>query len=447
MTKSLAKLPNRLATALALAVLLAPCAFAPARAADAPLPLLAKNKPVDWWFVYKFNVTSFGGCGQDSGMRSCPFGGSVQTKYGANFSQQFVFASKDSQTAKDQEKDQGKLAMGKGCLGMTLQDPLGATFDEIYHGSPYFLIWNDQFYGDPKIEGCGKGNCNSPWGHSKGMLAWNDAGDGLVLQVTTPSWPAAGSATHPRKHGNTLGCVSTQNNLNNAQHFFALKLNKDGIVAVLDALKNAGVATDPSNGQIARLGGPKDIRDRAEALGVKPKRVPDKKKTDPDMKITQASLAPDVMLISKPPNLNVPPWQMVSALLASESERTATWWASPQIYSTKKSTKIGCWEGTLKSDKKTAGDVVIAKTGNWAGRTLGLIGGQNHAKVGVTTSGSKHYAIFGDLNQQGSINPVNGSCAKSQNGRGGLFFVVENENLFKTLSGMLEGEDEPFKSK
>jgi Deoxyribonuclease II len=424
------------ACGFALLVMAVPGADA-ALAVDAPVPLLEKGKKVDWWFAYKFNTKAFRGCGEGSGTRTCPYGNKINTKVGANFSQQYVFASKTD----------GTLAKGKGCLGMTMNDPVGATFDEIYNGSPFFLIWNDQFYGDPKIEGCGKGNCNSPWGHSKGMLAWNDAGEGLVLQVTTPSWPAAGSSKHPRKAGNTLGCISTQNNLNNAQHFFALKLNKDGVVAVLEALKNASVATDPANAQIARLGGPSEIRERAEQLGEKPKRKPAKSKGPEDMKIIQTRLASDVMLISKPSNLNVPPWQMVSALLDSASERTATWWASPRIFSTKKSTKIGCWEGVLKSDNKKPGDVVIAKTGNWQGKEIGLIGGQNHAKVGVTTSGSKHYVIFGDLNQQGSINPVKGKCDKSQNGRGGLFFVVENDALFKTLTEMLDGKDEPFKSK
>jgi hypothetical protein len=101
----------------------------------------------------------------------------------------------------------------------------------------------------------------------------------------------------------------------------------------------------------------------------------------------------------------------------------------------------------LKCDNKNPGDVIIAKNGSFGGRGLGLIGGQNHAKVGVTTSGSNHYAIFGDLNQQGTINPVKGACDSSQNGRGGMFFVVKNDELFKTLSGMLEGEDEPFKAK
>jgi hypothetical protein len=423
--------------ALALAALLAAFAFATAEAADAPVPLLEKGKTVDWWFAYKFNVTSFRGCGADSGNRTCPFGKTINTKVGANFSQQYVFASKAN----------GTLEKGKGCLGMTMTDPVGATFDEIYNGSPFFLIWNDQFYGDPKIEGCGKGNCNSPWGHSKGMLAWNETGEGLVLQVTTPSWPAAGNAKHPRKAGNTLGCVSTQNNLNNAQHFFALKLDKAGVISVLKGLKNASVATDPANGQIARLGGPSDVRAAAEELGKKPKRVPAGKKSAEDLKIIQERLTPDVMLISKPSNLNVPPWQMVSALLEGASERSATWWASPQIFSTKKSTNIGCWEGELKLDNKKPGDVVIAKSGSWKGQKIGLIGGQNHAKVGVTTSGSKHYAIFGDLNQQGSINPVKGKCDSSQNGRGGMFFVVENDQLFKTLTDMLEGEDEPFKAK
>jgi hypothetical protein len=33
------------------------------------------------------------------------------------------------------------------------------------------------------------------------------------------------------------------------------------------------------------------------------------------------------------------------------------------------------------------------------GHSIGLIGGQNHAKIGVTKLGAKHYAIFGDLNQ------------------------------------------------
>ena len=268
------------AAACGLAVLAGPVA-----AADAPVPLTEKGKPVDWWFAYKFNVTSFRGCGDGAPKRVCLFGNTINAKVGANFSQQYVFASSGG-------GDKGKLAMGKGCLGMTTTIRSALRFNSIYNGSPFFLIWNDQFYGDPKIEGFGKGNCNSPLGDSKGMLAWNENGDGLVLQVTTPSWPAAGSAKHPRKAGNTLGCVSTQNNINNAQHFFSLKLDKKGVLAVLAGMKNASVGTDPANGQIARLGGPQEIRDAAEALGQKPVRKAPAKKTPEDLKIIQTQPRP-----------------------------------------------------------------------------------------------------------------------------------------------------------
>jgi hypothetical protein len=391
---------------------------APALAADdAPAPLLQKGgEAVDWWFVFKFNTTHFDGCGEDSGTRACPFGGKVQ-KY--KFSQQFVFAS---------SKD-GKLEKGKGCVGATMTDPVGASFDQVYNGSFNFLIWNDQFYRDPALKICGKSEgCTGTWGHSKGVLAWNDDGEGFIMQVTTPSWPGSGSKRRPRKSGNTLGCVVT-NNVKYSQHFFALKLTKDDLLKVLDALANASIVTDPGNAQIVRNGGPREVRDRVDELG---------KKSDSKTLIKE-ELSTGVMLISKPSRLNVPPWQMVSSVLESEGERTATWWASPQIYSTTKTTKIRCWPDGDELDRP--GPVAIATTGQWEGEELGLKGGQNHAKIGVTTSGSKQYAIFGDLNQQGTIAPP--KCDRSQNGRGGLFFVVDDKALFESVTDLLDGDTAP----
>src|SRR6266851_4424503 len=142
-------------------------------AADAPAPLLKAGHPVDWWFVFKFNTKTFPECGAGV-VRKCTFGGTVQD-YKSGFGQQFAYASSEN----------GKLQQGSGCAGETTTDPLGATFDQIYNGTYNYLIWNDQFYDDPKINGCTK-ECGSPWGHSKGMLAWNSAGEGMVLQVSTP---------------------------------------------------------------------------------------------------------------------------------------------------------------------------------------------------------------------------------------------------------------------
>src|SRR5262245_39524850 len=166
-------------------------------AAAVPVPLLGHGKAVDWWFVFKLNASKFPDCG--GAARACPFGGTVE-KY--KVGQQYVFASSESPT----------LKQGAGCAGDTGSDPIGATFEQVYNGAFHYLVWNDQFYNDPKINGCSGNSCGAPWGHSKGMLVWNDAGNGFVMQVTTPSWPASGSKKHPRTNdGNTLGCIDDDN--------------------------------------------------------------------------------------------------------------------------------------------------------------------------------------------------------------------------------------------
>jgi len=310
---------------------------------------------VDWWFVFKLNSKAFPECGAGV-VRQCTFGGTVQDY--KVFGQQFAYASSENR----------KLQQGGGCVGETTTDPLGATFDQVYNGTYNYLIWNDQFYDDPKIKGCTK-ECGSPWGHSKGMLAWNADGEGLVLQVSTPSWPASGNKQSPRKtDGNTLGCVK-DNDVEVSQHFFALKLTKDDLVKVLGALQNASIVTDPANAQIVKNGGPADVQKLVKSLGVKSKATT----------ALREELSTGVELISKPSALNVPPWQMVSSFLKGVSLRAATWWANPKIDSTTASTKIACWSKTLGKP----GAVEIATTGEWDGKEIGLIGGSgpnfNHA--------------------------------------------------------------------
>jgi hypothetical protein len=383
-------------------------------------PLIAKGHPVDWWFAFKFNSASFPKCAA-AAVRACLFGGQVQTAW-TSFSQQFAVASSDSKT----------LQAGSGCAGDTTDDPIGATFDEIYNGSLNYVVWNDQFYQDPKLTACGNSNsCSAPWGHSKGMIAWNAAGDGIVLQVTTPDWPGAGGQQHPRQQeGNTLGCTSLDNDVLVSQHFFALKLTKDDVVKVLTALQNASVVTDPHSSQIVQSGGPADITALVAKLGVK----------STSTAFTHQTLSTGVQLISKPSALHVPPWQMVSAVLDGVPLRVATWWASPQIPSTTSSSTIDCWDPSLSKP----GAVEIATSGQFSGTTFGLKGiatsDGNHAKIGVSTSGTHHYAIFGDMNQQGAIS---GNCKSSQNGRGGLFFVIDDADLSDTVKNLISGDSAP----
>jgi hypothetical protein len=376
-----------------------------------PVPMIDSQTSADWWFVFKFNSTSFpASC--PTAQRKCPFGGTAQPY--KEFSQQFAFASSVDP----------KLQQGGACAGATDEDPVGATFGQLYNGKFFYVVWNDQFYGDPmKTE-------DAPWGHSKGMLAWDDSGNGFVMQVSTPDWPGSGSAQNPRKTiGNTLGCISGDDDIEVSQHFFALKLNHDDVVAVLKALVNASVVTDPQNAQIVNNGGPADIQSAVKDLGTK----------STSKTFTQDALSSGVTLISKASGLHVPPWQMVSSLLGGEPLRAATWWAAPEIPSTTKSTKIPCWDDSLTTNP---GAVDIAITGTWQGNEIGLKGTSapsgNHAKIGVST-GTHSYAIFGDMNQQGSLT----NCASSQNGRGGLFFVVENDQLHDSVAGLIKGDSAP----
>lgn len=410
----------------------------------APVPLLASGQPVDWWFVFKFNTQNYPGCG--GAQRACLFGGSVQPYQ--NYGQQFAFASSLD----------GTLRMGGGCAGDTTTDPLGATFAQVYNGKFYYVLWNDQFYGDPMA------TTFAPAGHSKGMLAWNDNGDGMVLQVSTPSWPASGSSSQPRKtDGNTLGCILDDDVLV-SQHFFALKLDKSDVVSVLQALANASVTTDPTQLQIVNNGGPAEIQELVRGLGV----------ISPSQTPLTATLSSGVRLISKPSNLNVPPWQLVSALLGGEPLRVATWWADPKIPTTTAATPVSCWDPSLGEP----GAVEIATTGTWMNMSLGFQGfadpDGNHAKIGVSILGRQDatkpaprsrpplcadgvqslacqlgrvcpfgdcrpaYVIFGDMNQQGSLAAP--SCGSSQNGRGGLFFVVQNPWLYQSVRALLEGQ-------
>ena len=418
----------------------------------APIPLLKSGQPVDWWFVFKFNAESFPECG--GFQRTCSFGGTVEPY--KSFGQQFAFASSAD----------GTLQQGFGCVGDTAADPLGATFEQVYNGKLFYVLWNDQFYGDP-IQ-----TQFAPAGHSKGMLAWNDDGDGMVLQVSTPSWPASGSSNAPRKtDGNTLGCIA-DNDVLVSQHFFSLKLDKTDVVIVLKALANASVVTDPTKLQIVNNGGPADIQELVQGLG----------KTSKSKTPMMAPLSSGVLLISKPSDLNVPPWQMVSALLDGEPLRVATWWADPEIPTTSAATPIACWDPSLGKP----GAVEIATTGTWQGKALGFDGiadpEGNHAKIGVSTwwrpyigfggmsqqqmlpwppcgnaeslaecGGFRRicrfgicwrpYVIFGDMNQQGTLSGPH--CDSSQNGRGGLFFVVQDPQLFKSVSDLLQGRTAP----
>jgi hypothetical protein len=220
-------------------------------------------------------------------------------------------------------------------------------------------------------------------------------------------------------------------NVEVSQHFFALKLTKDDLIKVLKALQNASIVTDPHNRQIVHNGGPPEVQALVDGLGTQ----------STSASVVKETLSTGVELIAKPSGLHVPPWQLVSAELNGVSLRAATWWARPKIPSTTESTQIACWDQSVGKP----GAVEIATSGQWEGTTFGLKGGDgpdfNHAKIGVSISGEHPYAIFGDMNQQGTLSGKN--CKSSQNGRGGLFYVLDNKALFDGVTNLIGGDTAP----
>ncbi|MCX6855072.1 MAG: hypothetical protein NTV80_09220 [Verrucomicrobia bacterium] len=160
-----------------------------------------------------------------------------------------------------------------------------------------------------------------------------------------------------------------------------------------------------------------------------------------------ATLSSGVTLISKPSAIAVPPWQMVSAQLKSVNLRVASWWAKPEIYSTKAGEIPGCWGPGLG----TPGAVEIATTGMWDSKEIGLTGGEgpnfNHAKIGISADPKNPMAIFGDMNQQGALSSgyayAKQTCSSSQNGRGGTFYVLRDAAFFKSMTTLLAGKSAP----
>lgn len=401
-------------------------------------PLLGDGTAVDWWFAFKPTTAAFPRC---STAVSCLFGGeampqSVEPMFGL----QYILASSFNGST-------SPMQLHSDCLGNG-EDSLAKTFQQVYSGqAPNFVLWNDQFYDDPDPDitpPCVK-YCAKPWGHSKGLLAWDDDGTGFVLQVTTPDWPGSATSSVPRKEqGNTLGCCKDDNVLV-AQHFLALRLSSaEDTLKVLKALQRASVVTDPKNSQLMKLsGGPTNLQQAARELG---QQVLDN--LEPFQTEISLRSGLQVRLIAKPSGLQVPPWHLISSLIQTPL-RTATWWTVPAINSTQGGFVPGCWNASLKPSP----EVQVALSGQWQGVNFTFLGrpdaDANHAKLAHSLGSGPKLAVMGDMNQQGALNPDDnpqGTCDLSQNARGGLFFIMEDASLHADLVHLMTGETASYVS-
>ena len=197
-----------------------------------------------------------------------------------------------------------------------------------------------------------------------------------------------------------------------SQHFFALKLNKADVVTVL-----AGAAERERR---HRSGKPQIVQRRpgGRSQWSRSRRAISKERRRSHQERASRGRDPDLEAVR--PGMSRP-GRWFRRCWAMPGERSATWWMKPWIYH--QMARRGSMLGRATLGPKP-GPVAIAGTG------AGMSRDQphrplNHAKFGTTTSADKRFSILGDLNQQGAIAPP--GCDKSQNGRGGLFFVVRGQ--------------------
>jgi hypothetical protein len=118
-------------------------------------------------------------------------------------------------------------------------------------------------------------------------------------------------------------------------------------------------------------------------------------------------------------------WPLAARAMDAASSRPAS---TMSLSAARKTDSDSFW---LRMTRSMIRPLMLAQT------TLQGGGGpdDNHAKIGVSVSGN--HSIFGDMNQEGSLSGPD--CTVHQNGRGGLFFVVEDQVLSAGLRGLLGG--------
>ena len=203
------------------------------------------------------------------------------------------------------------------------------------------------------------------------------------MQVTTPIGPEPEArSTRDPKNGNTLGCRKGQYVLV-SQHFFALKLKQGRRGQSLTALQNASVVTDTHNPQIVKNGGPTDITVLVARLGVKSTGTAFHPRHSFDWRAVdfKAFRAPCATVAN---GVFGARWRLTkSCNLVGE----------PQIPSTTSSTTIDCW--TRRSHPWRSRNCNLRAV---SGQDIWLKGladaDGNHAKIGVSTSGSSSLHNF-----------------------------------------------------
>ena len=299
--------------------------------------------------------------------------------------------------------------------------------------------------------------CGSPWGHSKGAFAFEEGSLGFFLQGTTPNWPdpSQGDTFAP------LGC-QLDNNVYLSQSFLGVTLASDDFTTIAPVLEKARLCSSGSlscrNGSSGHM---VDFNCTSEATRGE------------DWSILNTAFAATSTMDMPSEGLNItapggstlrlfshsaayenPPWLLVANDLGVDLG-VASWWdfnygqatlCSGDDYSNATenycliNNELGLALNTQGGAAQSVENAIAASfmVGGadraWAlwGEFSGIA---SHAKFGVAGDQTSHWVVSGDQNSQGF--DCSSACNGSQQGRGGLFFAVQDEALHESLYDLL----------
>jgi len=340
------------------------------------------GKPVDWWVIIKWPSSLVDGS-TSCGCSECP--NTPKPGKGAGACYYYMDNTSSAPTW-----------YGSGNCLNTCDNALSKTIAQAT-GTNNFGVWNDAL--DQPWTSSGT-SCSAPRAHSKGMVCYDKEG-GFVLNVSTPHFPQ--DSSNP---GNSPAGCQNDDNLSYAQHFFCMSLDTSNLKVWGDAAENAKLCGSNNAWDVG------DILSRTGKPGGT---------TQPHVKLETMGGTPIVMTVKSGSDY-VNPWSIVSASLGKELEVVS--WTSLDDGSSGWG-NADCFSSSTYPAK---GMVQVATMGNQEHGIFKTVNSHTHAKFAISKGdNSGNWITLGSMNQQ-----------DSQAKRGGEFYSIQNEALWKALNAMIQ---------
>jgi len=300
--------------------------------------------------------------------------------------------------------------------------------------------------------------CSSPYGHSKGALAYEESGTGFFLQGTTPNWPDPSQ----KSTYTPLGC-QLDSNTDLSQSFLGLTLDADTFSEMAPYIEAARLcSTGTTSCRNGSAGHMIDFnctseQTRAEDWSILDTAFSGTSTSDMHSSTYSGTTSGgvDFKLIAKAEADAIPPWLLVASELGVDLG-VSSWLdfnygfaslCSGDDYSSATNQMCLVSDDLGISLNENGGAVqsvenALAASFEINGVDLAwALWGEftsiaSHAKFAIASEFDNPWFVSGDENNQGWS--CSTSCSGSQSGRGGLFFALNNSEVHASIYDMLK---------